>query len=66
MKGKSSDVFVPLGEPDVADVGHSLGQFVTLAENQICIDDFTGTDVTQTHSRWRLKMEKTYQTAKMK
>lgn len=43
IKGKSSDVFVLLGEP--VDVAHSMGQFVTLAQNQICIDDLTGTDV---------------------
>lgn len=43
IKGKSSDVFVLLGEP--VDVAHSLGQFDTLAQNQICIDDLTGTDV---------------------
>lgn len=43
IKGKSSDVFVLLGEP--VDVAHSMGQFVTLAQSQICIDDLTGTDV---------------------
>lgn len=40
IKGESSDVFVLLGES--VHVAHSLGPFVTLAQNQIYIDDLTG------------------------
>lgn len=43
IKGKGSDVVVLLGES--VDVAHSLGQFVTLAQCQIYIDDLTGTDI---------------------
>lgn len=43
IKGKGSDVFVLLRES--VDVAYSLGQFVTLAQNQIYIDDLTGTDI---------------------
>lgn len=39
IKGKGSDVSVRLGES--VDVAYSLGQFVTLAQNQIHIDDLT-------------------------